>query len=395
MSGTLPYRLVDCDTHVTEQPDAFSRYMEPKHREDAVTFRPGYLHDARLHGEPFDEGAKIPEGKTVRPGSLKEYFAKVSGAKGATEYEYMAWQDWHLHRDARLKLMDEQNMEACIVFPNTAVYVDGVVRDNDVAYANLHAFNQWFDEEWGFNHKDRIYAPPFISLREVGRAVEEVDWALKRGARIFNMTTGHAFGRSPADPYFDALWSRLNEAKAVVAYHLTECGYNRQISINWSERGDAKFWEQSAWQWMNCYSDRAIMDTLSALVYHNLFGRYPNIKVVSVEHGIEWLPYFIKRLDKMRGMGRGGRWVGGPLKERPSEIVKRHIRVTPFAEDDVDAIAAEVGGVDSIVLGSDFPHAEGLERPEDFARQITTLGEAAIKKIMRDNGRALLPLGAA
>ena len=324
MSGTLPYRLVDCDTHVTEQPDAFSRYMEPKHREDAVTFRPGYLHDARLHGEPFDEGAKIPEGKTVRPGSLKEYFAKVSGAKGATEYEYMAWQDWHLHRDARLKLMDEQNMEACIVFPNTAVYVDGVVRDNDVAYANLHAFNQWFDEEWGFNHKDRIYAPPFISLREVGRAVEEVDWALKRGARIFNMTTGHAFGRSPADPYFDALWSRLNEAKAVVAYHLTECGYNRQISINWSERGDAKFWEQSAWQWMNCYSDRAIMDTLSALVYHNLFGRYPNIKVVSVEHGIEWLPYFIKRLDKMRGMGRGGRWVGGPLKERPSEIVKRN-----------------------------------------------------------------------
>jgi predicted TIM-barrel fold metal-dependent hydrolase len=85
---------------------------------------------------------------------------------------------------------------------------------------------------------------------------------------------------------------------------------------------------------------------------------------------------------------------GGALKERPSEIVKRHILVTPFPEDDVDEVAAEVGGVESIVLGSDFPHAEGLERPEDFARQMTTLSEAAIKRIMCDNGRTLLPLRA-
>jgi predicted TIM-barrel fold metal-dependent hydrolase len=391
MIGKLPYRIYDCDTHVTEQEDAFTRYIEPKHRADAVTFRPGYLHDARLHGEPFDEGARIPEGKTVRPGSLKEYFATVSGATGATEYEYMSWQDWHLHRGARLKLMDEQNMEACIVFPNTAVYLDGVIKDDDVAYANLRAFNHWFDDEWGFNYQNRIYAPPFISLRNVERAVAEVEWALKRGARIFNMTTGHAFGRSPADPHFDPVWSRLNEANAVIAYHLTECGYNREISVNWSERGDAKFWEQSAWQWANCYCDRAIMDTLAALVLHNLFGRFPNLKVISVEHGIEWFPHLVNRLDKMRGMGRGGRWVGGPLMERPSEIVKRHIRVTPFAEDDVDAVAEALGGVESIVLGSDFPHAEGLEKPEEFARQLKTLSDAQIKKVMSDNGRDLMP----
>ena len=61
----------------------------------------------------------------------------------------------------------------------------------------------------------------------------------------------------------------------------------------------------------------------------------------------------------MRGMGRGGQWLGGPLKERPSEIVKRHIAVTPFGEDNVSEVAAEVG-VDSLVLGSDFPCAGGF-----------------------------------
>lgn len=392
MAGSLPYQLFDCDTHIAEQEDAFTRYIEPRFRDDAITFRPGYLHDARLHGEPFDEGAAIPEGRTIRPGSLKDYFASLKSAEGVTSYDYMEWQPWHLHREDRLRLMDKQNMEACIVFPNTAVYVDGVVADPAVAYANLRAFNQWFDEEWGFNYKERIYAPPFISLRDVDRAVEEVEWALKRGARVFNMTTGHAFGRSPADPHFDPVWSRLNEANAVIAYHLTECGYNREISTNWSEKGNAKFWEQSAWQWMNMYCDRAIMDTLSALIYHNLFGRFPNLKAISVEHGAEWLSYFLKRLDKMRGMGRGGQWLGGPLKERPSAIFKRHVSVTPFPEDDVNQIAEQIGGVDCLVLGSDFPHAEGLEDPEDFAMTMTTLSDAEVKKVMRDNGRALLPV---
>ena len=69
---------------------------------------------------------------------------------------------------------------------------------------------------------------------------------------------------------------------------------------------------------MNCYCDRAIMDTLSALVYGNLFGRFPNLKVISVEHGAEWLPYFLKRLDKMRGMGRGGSGWAVRLRSAPA-----------------------------------------------------------------------------
>lgn len=124
-------------------------------------------------------------------------------------------------------------------------------------------------------------------------------------------------------------------------------------------------------------------------VYHNLFGRFPNLKVISVEHGAEWFPYFLKRLDKMRGMGRAGHWVGGPIKERPSEIVKRHIRLTPFAEDDIAEIVKKCGA-DSLVLGSDFPHAEGIERPEDLIDHMPGLSEDQVKLVMRDNGYGLV-----
>jgi hypothetical protein len=78
----------------------------------------------------------------------------------------------------------------------------------------------------------------------------------------------------------------------------------------------------------------------------------------------------------------------GALNERLSEIGKGHILVTHFPVE-------EGGGVESIVMESDFPDAAGLQRPRGFARQLTTLSEATVKRIMCGNGCALLPLGAA
>ena len=72
-------------------------------------------------------------------------------------------------------------------------------------------------------------------------------------------------------------------------------------------------------------------------------------------------------MDKCRGMGRRGPWIGGKLTERPSAIFRSHVRVTPYPEDDVVKIVGQLGQCDSIVMGSDFPHAEGFAEPARFA----------------------------
>ena len=89
-------------------------------------------------------------------------------------------------------------------------------------------------------------------------------------------------------------------------------------------------------------------------------------------------------------MGRNGPWIGGPLRERPSEIFRRHVRVAPYPEDDVVKIVEDLGHADSIVMGSDYPHAEGLATPADFAKLLSPLPPADQRKIMRDNAEALL-----
>ena len=47
------------------------------------------------------------------------------------------------------------------------------------------------------------------------------------------------------------------------------------------------------------FLDRPIMDCLSALILHNLFGRFPSLPVLSVENGIGWVPYLLSQLDKV------------------------------------------------------------------------------------------------
>ena len=311
-----------------------------------------------------------------------------SGA-GKADYTWESLQPEYLSREPRLKVMDAQGVEAILIFPSESSTVEGYIDDTDTLYANLHAYNRYYNDEWGFNYQDRIFAPPMISMRDLDRAVEEVEWALGLGARVFLMRPGPVDGRSPADEHFDPVWARINEAGATVAYHITETGYNKSVSALWGEELDPPVHYQSAWQFSHTYGDRPIMETLSALVFGNLFGKFPRLRVASVEHGCEWVPYLVRRMDKMRAMARNGPWRGGPLTERPSAIFKRHVLVTPFVEDDVPKVADEVG-VECLVLGSDFPHGEGTKAPLDFVDRLDGMSQEDVRTIMRDNGRRLL-----
>ncbi len=91
----------------------------------------------------------------------------------------------------------------------------------------------------------------------------------------------------------------------------------------------------------------------------------------------------------MNGMGRNGPWLGGRIDEKPSEIFKRHVWVSPFHEEDVPALAGVIGA-DRVLFGSDFPHAEGLAEPRDFVESLAGMPDADVRMIMRDNLRDLL-----
>ena len=262
---------------------------------------------------------------------------RSSGNAADAERFYEPIQPEYHDKDARLRQLDEQQIEQTIMYPGgwallAEAYLDGI----DPLYDNIDSFNRWIDEDWGFAYKDRIYAPAMLSMRDLDRACAELDRVLAAGARFILLPAGPAYGRIPGDPYFDPFWARDQRGQSRRRLpHLASSTTRR----TWPRTGAGSLappFQFSAWQWQNTYGERPITDTLSALIFDNLFGRFPNIKVLVSEFGAEWVPHFIRHMDKSRGMGRNGPWLGGQLTERPSTIFNNHIRVVPYPEDDTD-----------------------------------------------------------
>jgi predicted TIM-barrel fold metal-dependent hydrolase len=128
---------------------------------------------------------------------------------------------------------------------------------------------------------------------------------------------------------------------------------------------------------------------VASLIFHNLFGRFPNVNVISVENGSLWVDYAMKAMDKMKGMGRNGPWPGGYVQGRPSEILKRHVFVSPYHEEDIGGLI-DVLGASQVLFGSDYPHPEGLARPAEFALALSELSAAELRLVMRDNSYQLV-----
>ena len=390
--GELPYQLLDFDQHSYEAEDCFTRHM-PKSKLDSAVY-PIRLASGRkvlLANDRVVTALENDLDKAYVPGSLVEMLKqRASGDPTAAERFYEPMQVEYRDRDARLRQLSEQQIERSIMYPGGwALMAEAYLEGTETLYDNLESFNKWIAEDWGFAYQDRIYAPALLSMRDLDRACQELDRVFAAGARIILLPAGPAYGRTPGDPYFDPFWSRVNEAHAVVAYHIGEFHYQANVASQWGW-GLVPPFQFSAWQWQNTYGERPITDTLSALIFDNLFGRYPNIKVLVSEFGAEWIPHFIRHMDKSRGMGRNGPWLGGPLTERPSAIFKKHIRVVPYPEDDTVALVDKLGTTDCLVMGSDWPHAEGLREPADFYTKVEGLGEDNRRSFLRDNGLALL-----
>jgi predicted TIM-barrel fold metal-dependent hydrolase len=389
--GELPYKMLDLDQHSVEAEDCFTRYM-PKDKLDTSVrpIRSATGKKILLANDRIVTALEHDLDQHYIPGSLAEMLRKrASGDATDAERFYGPIEKEYLDKAARLVQLDEQQIERSIMYPGGWGLFVWAYLKGDVLYDNLESFNRWIDEDWGFNTKDRIYAPALLSLDDLERGVQELDRVLNAGAKFIMLPPGPVNGRSPGDPYFDPFWARINEANAIVSYHITEYHYQENVASHWGW-GLVPPFQFSAWQWQNTYGERPITDTLSALVFDNLFGRFPNIKVLVSEYGAEWIPHFIKHMDKSRGMARNGRWLGGQLSERPSAIFKRHIKVVPYPEDDTVSLADRLGGVECLLMGSDWPHAEGLREPADFYAKVEGLGEEKRRAFLRDNGLELL-----
>ena len=292
-----------------------------------------YVGPRRVHNTEANADGLVPP-----PGKLKEWLKAMKEGKSNVEGWIQPTADmWD--RDARLRSSTSSVSRARSSSRAGSSRPIGLLPITDrTGNAVLHAYNRYLHDHWGFNVQDRIYPTPLLSLWDLESSVagNRVGDQARR-ARIVVMPMGPADDKSPAHPYFDPVWARLNEAGVAVAYHVSEANFMHPlIERSARSRLQSRRTGQTAWQWMFCYSEIPVQMTLANIVYHNFFERFPNIRIVSAENGANWLPGFLEKMDKMRGMARNGYWPCGQLKERPSRIFRRHCYVVAYPEDDVE-----------------------------------------------------------
>ena len=391
--------IFDGDTHVYEKDyDFFRTYLPKKFHADWLPARKFgrdgefgfYIGERKVENFEADEEGRVPP-----PGKLMEWLRAVNNGESNVSGWIHPTPDMY-DRDARIKKLDEFGVEGCLLFIGEFTSTLGYYDDPEAGHAVLHAYNEWMHDNWGLNYQDRLYATGCLALWDTEKAIAEADWLIERGCRVVVVPMGPAQGKSLAHPDFDPVWSRLNEAGVLVALHVSEATFMHSLIREWGEKPlQSRRLGQTAWQWMFCYSEIPVQMTLANMVYHNFFARFPNIRVVSVENGAAWLPTFLKKMDKSRSIARNGYWPCGQLKERPSKIFKEHCFVVAYPEDPVKEIIEQIGTSQCVLMGSDFPHAEGVPAPRDFVHEaLQGVPDADVRAIMYDNGRRMMPKAA-
>jgi predicted TIM-barrel fold metal-dependent hydrolase len=389
--ATFDYPVFDADNHYYEAPDAYTRYIDPAMARRAMQWAEIDGRTRLLVGGTVNKFIPNPLFDPVaKPGCLDEYFRgrnpqgkDIRALFGELEPLRSEYQD----RDARLEVMDRQGLDGCFLFPTLGVGMEEALADDPPALiAAFAAFNRWLEDDWGYAYRDRIFAAAMITLVDVEAAVAELTRVLEADARIVCIKGGPAHSPtgliSPADTRFDPFWALVNESGVTVGIHSGDAGYTRHLN-DWEPHGGFQAFRHSPLN-LVLSADRPPYETMAALVCQGLFDRFPNVRVASIESGAEWVPILIKKLKKAYGQ------MPTSFPSDPVEAFREHVWVAPFYEDDL-SVLKDVLGVDRLLFGSDWPHAEGLAEPLDFALDLRRhhYTDTDIRTIMGENGRAL------
>jgi predicted TIM-barrel fold metal-dependent hydrolase len=386
-------RIADAEHHYYEPDDCFSRHLESRFSDRALHVVVTANGERRwLFGDRPMSKASYARDRVLPAGAYGE---RKKGEPFPPEVN--AHGETFTSRERRLALMDEQDTDAALMLPSMTIHVEHDLRsDVPAAVANLRSFNRWIEEEWGYAHNDRIFGVPYIALLDVHEAVLELERVLNLGARSVMIKSGPVNGRSPGHPDFDPFWARLDEAGVPLVMHLDNGGYTEYFSAAWGENPNPDERHVTPFQWATCFGSRPFQDTLAQLILWNVFGRFENIRLLSMSSGCDWVGSIL-RLDAFAdptfpyAHDEATWWPGGTLQSLPSEVLRTKVFIAPFVYEDVPQLCRAVGYT-QVLMASDYPHPEGFADARSFRRLVAPLPEQQQQAILHDNLATLLRL---
>jgi predicted TIM-barrel fold metal-dependent hydrolase len=329
--------------------------------------------------------------------------AGVIGRDGHKESAHKALMEWshdQVHVGAydpkvRLGVLDECGIDAQIIFPSTIGLGGqdlGLVDDEALCRMAVEIYNDGMAEIQA-DSGDRLLPLPIMPAWSVETCVAEAKRVAALGARGLNMTSDPQDLGAPdlASHAWDPMWEACTELQLPVHFH-----------IGASVTG-MTFYGKYPWDSHPENTKLAIGGTLlfignarvvTNLILSGMFDRHPDLKMVSVESGVGWVPFILETLDYE--MAENAPQELAQLKKMPSEYFRSNLYATFWFENNRNKLPdlIEAVGEDNILFETDFPHPTCMYPSplETVAEKMTTLPLETRRKIMGENARKLYRL---
>jgi predicted TIM-barrel fold metal-dependent hydrolase len=390
MDARLDFPVFDADNHLYEAEDALTRHLPSAHR-DLFRFAEIKGRKKLVANGVLTDFIPNPTFEVIaRPGAHMAFFAGDNpDGKTLREMTGEPIRCVPAFREPgpRLELLDEQGIDACLMFPTLASLVEERLRDDpDLTQVAIRAFNEWLHDDWTYDYKGRIFATPIVNPCIVDQGVDELERLLDRGAKAVLLRPAPVSGlrgtRSPFLPEFDPFWARVQEAGVVVALHASDSGYQEYLNTWEGRTGEFVAFRPKTFP-MVADGGRSIQDALASAVCHGMLHRFPGVKLISVENGGSWISVLRRNFETAY------KKMPNEFPEHPVDTLRRSVWINPFWEESL-AELVQLMGPERVCFGSDYPHAEGLAEPLSFVDELSGFDAPSVERIMSSNMYELL-----
>lgn len=376
----------DCDQHLFEAPDLWSRYCDPGDRHHALRLAEddqGYTWltwgDQRLHVcIPQIPGRQDLIGEHVQRLARGEPAAQTYREMTPTAYEEPA---------GRLAYLDSRALDATMLFPNFGLGWERTLSpDLDALRANMGAWNRW-TVDVSTDGAGRLFPVGHLTLRDLDWLDTQLAALAAGGVRAAMVAPAIVDGKRLSHPDLDRAWAAFVHHGVTPVFHVSD--FPRPFDDAWVEDDP----DQGNPVLGSVFLGTAPALALADLAIHGVFERHPDLRIGVIELSAIWVPLFLLTLDG--GFDFHARFNGAPLTElpmRPSDYIRRQVRVAAFAYEGADRLQHKSGEL--FMFCSDYPHSEGTDDAlGDYARMCPrTPDPASAPALFGGNARWLLGL---
>jgi predicted TIM-barrel fold metal-dependent hydrolase len=244
----------------------------------------------------------------------------------------------------RMKDQAIDGIDAEVLYPSVLFSVYQL-KDAGIMQATMANYNDWICN-YASQADGRLFWLALVQVFDLDAAMAEMERAAKMGAVGLSIPCMAPADRPFSDPYYDRFWAVAQEMKLPMTMHI----FTGHVPNN----GVPKEWGLHSYTLAHAGMARTIQD----IVWSGVCERFPDIHFVPTEFDTGWIGHFLYRDDyNFRRMGAFRAYPH--LTMEPSGYWHRNFAAT-FEDDEIGIRTRDIIGVENLLWGSDYPHADSL-----------------------------------